>query len=67
MCEKLNRLKKERETAYAEVNVLESYLRELVSGRETLPEGKSTLPVMEEIDNINATIRRIDDEILKLL
>lgn len=67
MCEKLNRLRKSRDTAYAEVSALESYLREVVAGRKALPDDGTTRPIMEEIEHTQETIRRIDDEILKLL
>ena len=61
MCDKLNRLRKERDDAYTEVSVLESYLR------DARKEGKPTTPIVNAIESTNRTINEIDRKILQLL
>ena len=61
MCDKLNRLRKERDDAYTEVSVLESYLR------DARKEGKPTTPIVNAIESTNRTIKEIDQKILQLL
>lgn len=61
MCDKLNRLRKERDDAYTEVGVLTSYLR------DARKEGKPTTPILNAIESTNRTINEIEQKILQLL
>jgi len=61
MCDKLNRLRKQRDEAYDEVSILESYLR------DARREGKPTTPIVNAIESIHRGIKEIDQKILQLL